>query len=55
LNEGAVVAECWQDDEGRQPGWQMTLSLTESRWAQWRKHHPELEAFLAVSQANLAI
>ncbi|MGE4355507.1 ribosome rescue GTPase HflX [Halothiobacillus sp.] len=51
LNEGAIVAEKWQDDEMHdefvQPGWQLTLSLTQARWAQWRKHHPELEACLA--------
>lgn len=53
LNEGAIIAECWQEDENQQLGWRLTLTFTEARWAQWRKHHPELQACLVGAETNL--
>lgn len=41
LNEGLIVREAWSEDESR-PGWRLDLVLTDGKWAQWKKHFPQL-------------
>lgn len=41
INDGMIVGETWSEDELK-PGWHLDLSLTEGKWAQWKKHFPEL-------------
>ncbi|MHB8920391.1 MAG: ribosome rescue GTPase HflX [Halothiobacillus sp.] len=46
IDEGSVLTEQWQDEGVAEPGWQIRLRLTQARWSQWQKHHPELQAYL---------
>ncbi len=46
IGEGSVRSETWQEDNEQAPGWQMQLTLTPARWAQWLKHHPELQSLI---------
>lgn len=44
LNEGLIVREDWSEDESR-PGWLLDLVLTDGKWAQWKKHFPQLRDY----------